>query len=247
MKNKKLQITNLETLLLALEQVTSPDEKLAIIQHVKSWRTTDPALEGALLFLEDNNWDIALLKSTLLDTTQRLDTVVQNRRKRLWLQPALKYAAMLILPLGILVSYFLVSENNAINVYYVAEPGLPNFMDNSGVNKWREPMSAFKNAEYTLALSQFNAMAGIKENDTLYYFQGVTHYEIENYAIALNFFDRLLEKPESVFYSDGQFRKGFALYNLGEKTKAKSQFNTIALDENHPYHKEASAILKNVF
>lgn len=247
MKDKKIHITSLESLLVAINQIHSPEDKQALKRYVQTLQTTNVALEGALLFLEDTNWDIALFKSTIQKNTQRLDRLSKPESKFTWLQPAMKYAAILILPLGILLSYLWITKERAINLYYVEEPGLPNFMDNLGVTKWGEPMSAFKNAEYTLALSQLNAMSKHKTNDTLCYFQAVSNYKIENYALAVNLFDVVLKNSESAFLADSEFRKAFALFNLGEKTKAKIQFNSIAQDKNHPYANEAATIIKNVF
>lgn len=248
MTYNKPHIKNLDDLLRALQSIETNEQKRALVESIKQIRTDEESLMGAILFLKDHDWDLDHLKNALDKTNLRLDTVNKKVSKTKWVKSRLKYAAVLILPLGLLVGYYLTSyTNRSIDRLYVEEPGLPNLMSNIKPDKWNKTMTYFKKGDFISTLESLNNSNIEKNNDTLLYFKAVSYYKLGHYQKSLSFYKEHFNHPYSAFHADSEFRIGFAWYKIGATKRAQQQFMSIAKDKNHPYNKEATLILSEIF
>ncbi len=248
MTYNKPHIKNLDDLLRALQSIETNEQKRALVESIKQIRTDEQSLMGAILFLKDHDWDLDHLKNALDKTNLKLDAVNKKVSKTKWVKSRLKYAAMLILPLGLWSAYYLTSyPNRSIDQLYVEEPGLPNFMNDIKPDKWNGPMTYFKDGDFRSTLELLNNSNVEKNNDTLLYFKAVSNYKLGHYQKSLSFFKEHLNHPYSSFHADTEFRIGFAWYKLGDTKRARQQFMNIANSKDHPYNKEAKRILSEIF
>ena len=102
--NIENQNITLALLLQSLEDDCNPQERMRILEQLKNSQTTDEALLGAKLILEENNWDYSVLKKAFATTEDRIETLafntkITNNKKYL------KYAAIL-LPIAFVLGYF---------------------------------------------------------------------------------------------------------------------------------------------
>lgn len=247
MKQNKPHIATLVDLLKELQNIETNEQKRVLLETIKGIQTDDESLEGAVLFLKDHDWDFDQLKNTLHKKSLRRNANNNETSNLKWRMSKFKYAAVFIGLLGLLGSYYLNSNNSSIDRFYVEEPGLPNFMNDTKPDKWSEPMAYFKNGDYRSTLELLNNSNVEKNNDTLLYFKAVSNYKLGHYQKSLSFFKEHLNHPYSSFHADTEFRIGFAWYKLGDTKRARQQFMNIANSKDHPYNKEAKRILSEIF
>ena len=85
MNNENQNIT-LALLLQSLEDDFNPQERMRILEQLKNRPTTDEALLGAKMLLEEKNWDYAVLKRAFAKTEDRIETTasytkIKNKAK----------------------------------------------------------------------------------------------------------------------------------------------------------------------
>lgn len=248
MENINNYIT-LELLLQSLENDFDGKERERIFAEFKNSKPTDDALLGALLLLEENNWDPSVLKKAFTKTENRIVTILNTKPKKSSKINYLRYAAVL-LPIAFIMGYIITgnfnNENESIDKYYIKEEGLPNLMSEEKSN-WEELMQLYESNQLEKALVLSEKLTFQKaENDTANYFQGVIAYDLKKYAIAKECFGKVTINKQSAFYNEASFRLGFTLSKLNQKKEAKLQFESIKNDSSNPYQEEATKIAKIV-
>lgn len=247
MENKELHIENFSDLLEELKTIKTNDQKKLLVECLKQTQTNDTALEGAILFLKDNHWNIEQIDPLIY----KFNTIPQENSKKITLPKrklkTFRYAGVLVILLGLISFYYFTQTSTSLDEFYVEEPGLPNFMSDTKTTKWTNPMVLFKNGNYEKALTLLNASSIDKNNDTLLFYKAISNYKLKDYKKSLDFFKENLKNQKSSFYYDTEFRIGFSLYKLGYNKQAKQQFINIGNNKNHPFNKEAVLILKNIF
>lgn len=246
MTNTNKHIT-FELLLQSLENDFDSKERERIFSELKISNPTDDALLGAKLLLEDNNWDYTVLKKAFDKTEKRIDALTSPKPTQATKRKYLKYAAVL-LPIAFALGYFITGNFNnkadSIDKYYIKEEGLPNLMSAKKTN-WEDLMQLYKFNQLEKALALSEEMTSQKvENDTANYFHAVIAYDLKKYAVAKEYFGKVIAKKQSVFYNEASFRLGFTLNKLHQNKEAKLQFETVKGDSNNPYQEEAAEILK---
>lgn len=247
MKQNKPHIATLVDLLKELQNIETNEQKRVLLETIKGIQTDDESLVGAVLFLKDHDWDFDQLKNTLHKKSLRRNANNNETSNLKWRMSKFKYAAVFIGLLGLLGSYYLNSNNSSIDRFYVEEPGLPNFMNDTKPDKWSEPMAYFKNGDYRSALVLLNANKIEADNDTLLYFKAVSNYKLGHYQESLSLFKKQLDHLKSSFIYDTEFRIGFVWYKAGDSKRAQQQFISIAKNKDHPYNEEAKLILNEIF
>lgn len=230
-----------------LNAAENVSDKQDLLEYLKSLKTKDEVLSGALLFLADSNWDLGALQQRVTSLEHFPPRIAQRSKVKVLAQRSMKYAALLLFPLGVWVIYHQFLAPPIIDRYYLSEPGLPNFMGSLSDREWDQAMASYKHGDYPTALAELNAMNKERNNDTLLYFKGVTHYEMQNYAAARACFSELVVNKNSVFIFDTEYRLGFALYKLGNVVASKDVFQAIASNKNHPFTNEVQALMADVF
>lgn len=245
MNYNTLHIETLDDLLKALQRATTNEQKTQLVHHIKQLKTDDDALQGAIFFLEDHNWDLDALNSSLHTTTKKLEALTKKEDTQRKLPFYFKYAALFIIPVGLYITYL--ASQKTIDHYYMEEAGLPNFMNSTSNSLWSEPMAHFKNGDYKTTIQALDASGIANNNDTLIYFKAVSYYKLAAYEKSIPLFKEYLDTSYSSFYYDADFRIAFALYKAGNVKEAQQQFLKIAEDKDHPYHEEATLVVNEFF
>lgn len=245
--NSSNQNITLEILLKSLEDGFDKAERARIFQKLKETESTDDALLGAKMLLEDNNWDYTVLKQAFGKTEERINAIVsgeivQKTKKTNYL----RYAAILVAFITI-VSYFLLNNTPSIDDYFVKDKGIPNLMSASqSETDWQNLMKLYKsdNLEKAFEVSS-EIINSKKDNDTANYYHAVIAYELKRFDVAKDYFQKTTKNTNSSFKFDAEFRLGFTYFKQDEIQKAKEQFVAIK-NSDSPYNSEAETILNKV-
>lgn len=244
MKTTSKNIT-IEQLLNSLKDNFDSLERERILLLLKESNPTDDALLGAKLLLEDNNWDYKVLKVAFEKTNNRLDQLVPTKKNSNW--DFLKYAAVFVPIIG-MVAFFMVKTTSSIDDYYIKEEGLPHVMSEVTNPQWDNLMQLYTSGKTKTAFVFSEKILDIKpENDTAQYYHAVIAYDLKKYAVAQKYFEAVAQNPQSVFYTEAEFRLGFVLFKSDKQDASKQQFNTVKNNLNNPYQEEAAEILTKVF
>lgn len=245
MNNKYLD--NIEAFLKAFDEAENKSDAKSLLHELKQHNTEDEALIGLKLFLENHDWDYGAFKKAIQSTSENLNTISQKKNsKKVYFNSFLKYAALLVLTIGIIsISFFL--NKTTIDDYYPEEPGLPNYMSSDNLSKWTKSMKHFRTSEFQKMKDELNSINVENTNDTLVYFKAISNYKLENYDKANNGFLEVKELQNSTFQYEAEFRLGFTLYKANRIEESKSLFLKISKEKQHPYQKEALDIIESFF
>lgn len=248
MKYSKQNIT-LEMVLKSLEEGFDAELRNEIFQVLKDHDFEEDDLTGAKLLLEQNHWDHQKVYQIFAHSQNRIDQSLKNHKgNTTFKRPVLmKYAALLI-PFLAATSYYFFYETDSIDQYYVPENGLPNFMEVKKENHWNALMKLYKQNDFTRAFEMVSEINEIKpKNDTAVYFKAVIAYELDQFEVSNDYFQKTLDFKNSVFQYDAAFRRGFSLYKSNDKVGAQKVFQEIQSDPDHPFQAEADQIITVFF
>jgi tetratricopeptide (TPR) repeat protein len=240
---------NLEAVLESLKKDFDAELRNEIFQILKDHDFEEDDLTGAKLLLEQNHWDHQKVHQIFAHSQNRIDETLKNHRNnsKLNLSVFIKYAALL-LPFLAVTSYYFFDETDSIDQYYVPESGLPNFLEVKKETHWNTLMKLYKQNEFTQAYETVSKINEIKpKNDTAVYFKAVIAYELEQFEVSNDYFQKTLYFQNSIFKYDAAFRLGFSLYKSNDKVGAKKVFQEILSDPNHPFQEEANQIITVFF
>jgi TolA-binding protein len=243
---KDNDLHNIKSFLKALDQAESEHRKKELLEKLKHLKTKDDALIGLRMFLENNDWNYDEFKGAIKQTTLRIKQNKDNKNKII-APKIFRYAAILVLLTGIISFSYYFKSRKTIDDFYLKDPGLPNLMSSSYKDKWNKSMKLFKAEKFKEMLSELHRLEIEENNDTLYYYKALSHYNMKNFEKAKYNFLALENKEESVFYYDAEFRLGFSLYKANKIEDSKRQFLKITSDPNHPYYQESLSILDSFF
>ncbi len=152
-------------------------------------------------------------------------------------------AASVALLIGITGFWYSTSKDpnqEFFNEYFIPDPGLPTTMSSNSNYEFYEAMVSYKQAKYSLAISQWNTLLEQKpENDTLNYFLGVAHLASNNEDLAIDLLSKVCQQSNSYFIDDAFYYLGLAQLKAGNVEAAK--YN---LDKSD--HKKAALILSEI-
>jgi hypothetical protein len=223
-----------------------PKAREAVFQFLRAHKDdiTDDAVLGIVLFLEQNNWNLTLLKSKY----KRLghQTFVSKRKKR-FEQKKINYGIAAVVILFIGIGYFFnYNTSSSILDYAPTESGLPNFLNaDTKNNLWSVFMEAYSKEDYQKAQSELKVIEKdlTKSNDTLQYFLGITSLQLKAYDQAATHFKTLKTEERSVFKLDSDFYLMLSLLATNKKPEAKVYLDQMLKDSLHPYHSNSKEIL----
>jgi len=231
------------------EELNNASDTSDLIQHLKNLKTEDVALQGAILFLEECDWDFNLLKESLISVEDRIDLVHKQSKNITSMRKVYRYAvaAAVVIPILFFSIHKWSSQTISIADYLIAEPGLPNFMANSDFDKWNTSMCFFKRNDHQKVLEEFSLMQNDQNNDTLIYFSAVSNYYLGNFQEAKRQFEKISLFENSSFRFDADFRLGFVLFRLGKTDEASLHFKRIASNKDHAFKDESKTVLHAFF
>jgi hypothetical protein len=232
-----------DELIAALAPGTSEAVKRSLMDRLKACEPTDELMAGAKGFLEDNGQDFDALREFLSSEGYYDPTRSARRRGRLRRMALAGLAATLLISISI---WRLQApdrhERMTSTVFH--EPGPPVFAGKEGEKAFNEMVSAYRLNDAAQGLAQLRILetAGNTDQSTLQYFGGWFQYMARDYDSAAFFFGHL-EGASSPYRQKAELMRAASLCLGGRTDSAKGLLDRIMSDPEHPYRKEASAIL----
>jgi hypothetical protein len=196
--------------------------------YIKDHQFEEEELAGLKLFLQNNNYDIQLLKQFIEPPALNLQT-----KKQISVGNYYKIAAgiVLIISLGFLVKFTLSDKSSTITNYWIEDSGFKVWMgDNDKSMALNNGMSYYKSEDYEAALNKFLTVSA---NDTAQYYAGICYIKVNQLDSATYYLNALsnlsVYKNKSYFYLALCY-----LFNNkqheGYKLLSKRTFNQIDLE-----------------
>ena len=127
--------------------------------------------------------------------------------------------------------------------YSITEPGLPVPMSATSDYDFHDAMVDYKIEKYDTALLKWEKLLLVNpENDTLNYFMGASHFNLEEYNEAANYFKTVRNQPQSPFYD----KSGFYLILSWLKTEEFEKIRTFDISEGSDYKTQIGEIKKGL-
>ena len=145
------------------------------LDYIKDNQFDEEELAGLKLFLQNNNYDLQLLKKFTDPPALNLQT-----KKQILLGNYYKMAAgiVLIISLGFLVKFTLTDKSSTISNYWIEDVGFKVWMGgNDKSMALNNGMSYYKSEDYDSALHKFLTVI---KNDTAQYYAGICYIKLNH-------------------------------------------------------------------
>ena len=228
-----MESSELNQLIRLLDNPSALSEK---IRELKSKEIDDESVEGFIVMYDLYNGNISAIKQELVKSKMIITQPLKVKKLGY-----LKYAAILILFIGIGSALFLTDDiqpKEELHAQFI-EPGLVNYMSANNNTAWEDIMFDYKMKKYNQAISKINLSLKLyPKNDTLNYFAGVIAFEQKKYHKSSHFFTKVA-LLKTVFKDRSNYYLGKIAYNLGYSKKAIKIFTSL-LNSNDIDIKNAS-------
>jgi TolA-binding protein len=195
------------------------------LDYIKTNHFEDVEMEGLKLFLENNNYDIQLLKNFIEPPLQNLQTKKQTPFGNYY-----KIAAgiVLVISLGFLVKLSVRNKTSAITNYWIEDAGFKVWMGDSDKSMaLNSGMSYYRAEDYKLALEQF---VKITQNDTALYYSGISFIKLNELDSAEKVLKQLL--PESAYKNKSNFYLSLCYLSNNKTSEGLKILDNITFTEN---------------
>ena len=172
--------------------------QIYFLDYIKNNHFEEEELSGLKLFLQNNNYDIQLLKAFTEPPTLNVKPTNQKHSGNYY-----KIAAgiVLIISVGFLVKFTLSDKSSTISNYWIEDAGFKVWMGPTDKSMMlQNGMSYYRAEDYKLALEQF---VSITQNDTALYYTGICFIKLNELDSAENYLKQLL--PTSVYKNKATF------------------------------------------
>ena len=193
--------------------------------YIKNNQFDEEELAGLKLFLQNNNYDIQLLKAF----TETPPLKLQNT-KQIHLASYYKMAAgiVLVITLGFLAKFTLSDKSSTISNYWIEDAGFKVWMGPTDKSMLlQNGMSYYRAEDYKLALEQFIA---ITQNDTALYYSGICYIKLNELDSAENYLKQLL--PNSVYKNKANFYLSLCYLFNNKTNEALNLLNNTTFTES---------------
>lgn len=204
-------------------------------QYMNGHMTADEREAFEKLLATDHSWKekytaIRLLSTGIKEASLRNEMQQWNGhtgaapvRSIAWVKK-LAIAASLLLAVFVLswALFFKKSANeNLYAHFYKPDPGLATRMSVADNYEFERAMLDYKTGDYNAALERWNKLlAENNNNDSLQYFIASANLADKKSALAVTYFDQVIQQTNSVFKSEAYWYKGLALLQQGKKKEA---------------------------
>lgn len=202
------------------------DEHARVVTELKvneSLRAQLEELKGLMSAVQEESLKDKLnsFHHDMIDADQPDGVVDKSKKHNFYLIAA---SIAILLCVGSL--WFLNSPTNnqrLFEEYFVADPGLPTVMGNTGNYDFNVAMVDYKRGEYAIAIEKWKRLLVQQpQNDTLNYFLGAAHLAEMQPEIAIKYFDITLNANNAAFKNEAFYYMGLAYLKLEDGPKAKS-------------------------
>lgn len=207
------------------------------IVELKSSSNLNESTEGFITLFDLYNGDVQKIKAYLNDSKIQ---IIQPQKKKPFVTSYLKYAAILLILIGVGSLFFQSNDKQPITLKNeFKEPGLSNYMSAESTTNWEDIMFDYKTKDFKKAETKLEkALTLFPENDTLLYFSGVVKYDLKKFDQAKS---KLLKitHSNSAFKDRATYYLGRIAFEKGNKIEAEKLFKSL-LNSNDIDVKNAS-------
>jgi hypothetical protein len=110
-------------------------------------------------------------------------------------------------------------------------------------------MNHYEEGKYALALPILEKMLGNKAaaaEAEVQFYKGNSHLALNHAKDAVACFEAVIAMPANQYTEEAQWYLALSYIKADNKAKAKELLNTIVDTQNHPFHKDASELLKKL-
>lgn len=237
---------SLEEILAAAEPGAPQDLRDAVRQRLQQYLPQDEALDGAIRFLQDHDYDFDALHEFL----EAPFSGTRSHTRTVRLQPA-KLLGMAAIVAGIvLASWYYITQfqpNRQLAAAAFYEPGLPVYAGIGQQKMFQEMMSAYRGGETEEGLRLYRQLATKQPlNDTLQYFGGWLYYQCQQPDSAAMLFQQVTALSSEAFGYKAEYMQAISLYLCGKRSQARLQLEQIAARPNHAFAISAQRMLQEI-
>ncbi|GAA3960301.1 tetratricopeptide repeat protein [Mucilaginibacter dorajii] len=201
----------------------------------------DDALQGAIKFLEDSDYDFDALYEFL---DMPIGLSAKKVTSRFNYKHVLTVAASVILMIGVWWIFYKKNTESEIRRNVFHEPGLPVFATIEGKKDFHELMSAYRMQDVKTGLKfYYKLIKKEPQNDTLHYWGGWLFFIDKQPDSAVVHFENAVKTINGKYYYKAQYMEAISLYLNKQKSLSKELFKKIKLDKSSPYQKDAIHLL----
>ncbi len=207
------------------------------IVELKSSSNLNESTEGFITLFDLYNGDVQKIKAYLNDSKIQ---IIQLQKKKTFVTSYLKYAAILLILIGVGSLLFLSNDKQLITLKNeFKEPGLSNYMSAESTTHWEDIMFDYKTKNFKIADTKLEKVLILfPQNDTLLYFSGVVKYDLKKFDQAkLNLLK--IAHSNSTFKDRASYYLGRIAFEKGNRIEAEKLFKSL-LNSNDIDIKNAS-------
>ena len=207
------------------------------IVELKSSSNLNESTEGFITLFDLYNGDVQKIKDYLNESKIQ---IIRPQKKKPLFSAYLKYAAILLILIGVVSLFFLCNDKQPITLKNeFKEPGLSNYMSAESTTHWEDIMFDFKTKDFKIAdIKLEKALILFPQNDTLLYFSGVVKYDLKKFDLAKSNFLKITHS-NSVFKDRATYYLGIIAFKKGNGIEAEKLFKSL-LNSNDIDVKNAS-------
>jgi tetratricopeptide (TPR) repeat protein len=209
-----------------LDLLEKPEELKITVSGMRLRTDLSEEEQGFLILYDRFNGNAPQIKTYLNQTRDQIVAIPKNDSGG---QLFYRVAAIIIVILGTGI-FFLLNRTNTLNVQnppsqcvseVFKEPGIPILMGNETAIEWAPLMFAIDKESAQKALAEWQKLHKVApENDTVIYFGGIVHLNLERTARARNLFQKNADM-ESVFADRSVYFLSQIAKGQGDLTEAK--------------------------
>ncbi|MBI9037327.1 MAG: tetratricopeptide repeat protein [Bacteroidales bacterium] len=171
---------------------------------------------------------------------------------------ALKYwkiaavVLIILIPLTVVMYIMIHDSSSNSNLFYQNYERYPAISENRSINKiindsiFSEGLKCYKNGDFTNAVGYFkNVVENEDNNVAAQFFLGISYIEITNYNRAINSFEDVIEKDDTLYSQQSEWYLALCLIKIGKTNDAKSVLQRIIDNEGY-YFSKAGKLLNEI-
>lgn len=243
------------TVLFSMEEVLQAAQdksiRLDLARRIEQSNPREDALKGVKGFLEEHDYDFDQLSDFLSATKADIkkSSATSGHGKTFTKKHLAASIAGLLIIVGAALSFFIFEDTPNEKLYaefHESALGLPVTMGAQSSmrdsKRFNESMNFYKDQQYRRALDGFQSVyQQEKSNDTLNYYIGVTHLELNDPKAAIVFLSKDFEATH--YQQKASYYLALAHLKTGKSERCRSLLETIVKDPEHPYSKRAQQLL----
>jgi tetratricopeptide (TPR) repeat protein len=219
-----MEHSELNQLIALLDNPSTLKQKIV---SLKSSNNLSESTEGFISLYDLYDGDVIKIKAYLRESKS---FILKPIKKQNYFSKYLKYAALLILLIGVSGGILLFStklKNQPSLANQFKEPGLSNYMSTDTENNWVDIMFDFKTKNYIKANKKIHQeLIAHPQNDTLIYFSGVINFKLNKLETAKKEFYKVM-RINSVYKDRANYYLGNIAFLHGNKDKAIKAFHSL--------------------